>query len=345
MLDLYASETDLLHTHLGIIPTGGMIERIEAVGPASVPVLGLEMPLELALAIWPYPLDQSALETLAGLGYADISDSGKSAEQKFSHTAKPIELHVMAAGSDVFTNHLVIRDFLKGSDEARVRFLQLHPFQNGSPEVLAFLTEARAWWTAFYGFTPLGMVTQALAGFTHPWFFSSGWAIDLFLGRVTRVHHDVDVVVPRSAIWPLKHHLEAEGWRLVLPLHGKLEPWPPESRQEPDIQIHAHKGGKIIDLLLTEMDAHIWHYRRDSRITAPAAQALLQTPDGLPYLAPELILLFKSKNTSVTGEERPQDGQDFESVLPHMSVMQQAWLRDALRLTDLENGWLEALAR
>lgn len=340
-----AAEAALLSEHLGSVPTGGLIEQLTAVGPASVPELGIETPLELALALWPFPLEGAARGKLESLGYRDVSETQDSGKQRFFHPDRHILLHCVAAGSDLFTDQLVIRDFLRHSSEARTRFLEHHPLQEGSPEDLAFLNDAQRWWIAFYGFTPLEMVTQALEGFMHPWFFSSGWAIDIFLGSVTRVHHDVDVVVPRSAIWPLKHHLEAKGWQLVLPLEGKLEPWPPESRQEPDIQIHAHRAGKIIDILLTEMDNETWHYRRDPRITAPSAQALLQTAEGLPYLAPEMILLFKSKNTSFPNTPRPQDEGDFRNVLPSLAAAQRHWLREALGKTDPEHRWLEVLAR
>ena len=33
------------------------------------------------------------------------------------------------------------------------------------------------------------------------WWVAGGWALDLFLGRMTRPHHDVDVAILRVA-WP-----------------------------------------------------------------------------------------------------------------------------------------------
>ncbi len=341
---LYSTEAPLLTERLGRVPTGGLIESIAAVGPASVPELGLESPLEVCLALWPFPLEGSALGALAGLGYAPVLERGADQEQRFFHEAKQVLLRCVAAGSNVFTRHLILRDFLTHSPEARERFLELHPLREGSAEASALVDDAARWWRTFYGFRPLESVLDTLASFDHPWFFSSGWAIDLFLSRVTRVHHDIDVVVPRSAIWPLKSHLEAQGWELVLPLDGKLEPWPPESHQEPGIQIHAHKDGKVLDILLTEMDHETWHYRRDPRITAPIDQACLRSEAGLPYLAPEMILLFKSKNTSFPHAPRPQDEGDFKNVLPNLSTSQREWLRDALLETDPQHGWLERLS-
>jgi len=36
-----------------------------------------------------------------------------------------------------------------------------------------------------------------LAGVGAPWWLAGGWAIDAFVGRVTRVHEDIDVLVLR----------------------------------------------------------------------------------------------------------------------------------------------------
>ena len=37
-------------------------------------------------------------------------------------------------------------------------------------------------------------VAEAMGGLRAPFFFSGGWAIDLHLGRVTREHHDIDML-------------------------------------------------------------------------------------------------------------------------------------------------------
>ena len=48
-----------------------------------------------------------------------------------------------------------------------------------------------------------------------------------------------------------------------------------------------------------------WVYRRDPTVTRPWEEAVLHTPEtGIPYLAPDLQLLFKSK------DHRPKDDED-----------------------------------
>jgi hypothetical protein len=48
-------------------------------------------------------------------------------------------------------------------------------------------------------------------------------------------------------------------------------------------------------------------------------------PDGLPCLAPEIQLLYKSKNV------RSKDQRDFEGVLPRLTQEQRSWLLTSLR--------------
>ena len=60
------------------------------------------------------------------------------------------------------------------------------------------LDAAQEWWINTQGFAPVEPLAHDLKVFERPWYISSGWALDLFLGRVTRVHHDVDFVVART---------------------------------------------------------------------------------------------------------------------------------------------------
>lgn len=319
-----------------MVTAGGPVEHIAPVGPASVPGLGVTSPVALALAVWPFPLEPAPFETLTSLGYEPVKGFEGEPEQRFFNLEQDVQLHVVAAGNDRYTRYVLVRDFLRASAGARARF----PEQGATPDLL---NEAERWWVGAHGFSSVEAVADAFRSLTHPWLFSSGWALDIFLGRVTRVHHDVDVVVPRAKVQAVREHLDAGGWELVLPLGGRLEPWPPGSPLAPDIQIHAHRDGAFIDLLLTEMTEETWTYRRKPSITCPAGRAFLRTADGLPYLAPELVLLFKSKNTSVNQHERPQDEGDFNAVLPQLSAEQRNWLREALGQTDPAHPWRQRL--
>jgi hypothetical protein len=57
----------------------------------------------------------------------------------------------------------------------------------------------------------------------------------------------------------------------------------------------------------------------------------------LPYLAPEIVLLFKAKHF----EER--DRVDFKNAMPALSADARAWLRVALERTHPDHEWLKAI--
>jgi hypothetical protein len=156
------------------------------------------------------------------------------------------------------------------------------------------------------------------------------------------VHEDVDVVIPRSAQLELRRHLTGRGWKFITPFEKRLELWPPHTYLElPRHQVHAHRGDEFIDILLTDMDG-VWKYRREPTIVRSLDKISLKTESGIPYLAPELVLLFKSKNTS--NQERAKDQTDFDNVLPHLDAERRAWLRWALIATSPDHVWIEQLS-
>jgi hypothetical protein len=53
-----------------------------------------------------------------------------------------------------------------------------------------------------------------LAELQCPWYICGGWALDLYLNRVTREHKDIDIAVARSDQWVVREYLRRRGWRL-----------------------------------------------------------------------------------------------------------------------------------
>ncbi len=326
----------------GEIPTGGVVENIQHIGATSVPGL----PAQFALAVHPFPLDA---DRLAALGYA-ITPAHTEFEQRAQHTTEPFALFICEVGSDEWTHYLLVRDYLRAS--AAARDVYAAHATGGEPGAALtsetglfaeLLDAAQRWWPAHCGFGPVERVVQELQDFDAPWFISSGWALDLFLGRVTRVHHDVDVVIARADQLVLQRYMTARGWRFVTPLQGVLEPWPAHMRLElPRHQAHAHRDGEFIDFLLTDFTAETWRYRRNPAIIRRVEQATQQSPAGIPYLAPELVLLFKSKNTGTRA--RRQDDVDFENTREQLSAEARAWLRWALIATEPDHPWIGQLA-
>ena len=160
-----------------------------------------------------------------------------------------------------------------------------------------------------------------------PWAVAGGWALDLALGRVTRPHADVDVAVFRDDQAALRSALP--GWRFAVAMGGVLAPWEPGRRLEPPVhEVHARPGegaaGRSLEFLLNERAGTDWVYRRDPAVRLPLARALREVHGGVRVLAPEVVLLYKSR------APRPVDESDFRAARPVLDGDARAWLRAAL---------------
>ncbi len=201
-------------------------------------------------------------------------------------------------------------------------------------------------------------VAAAFARVDAPWYVSGGWAIDLHLGRVTRKHHDVDVLVLRrdqarvhealSTSWTLRKivpHPEVELNRGA-PLPGTLQEWPAGERLElPVHQVNAYRSAADVlpdafpyfQVMLAESSNGEWLYRRNRAVRRPLRALGYRSFLNLPYFAPELVLLFKSKHM------RPYDREDFDRVLPMLTPDARRFLRDALALCIPGHEWITRL--
>lgn len=318
----------------------GLIEKIMPVGAGGLLGTAAADPLEIGLSTWPFPPQEPTMAALAALGYVPHTEQPDAEYRMFARADDGTQLLVAASGSADWTNACVLREFAAVNEHARASLAAEGPYPQAAG---ALQRAAAAWWPAAVGFAPLQAVIQEMAGCPCPWSVSSGWALDLFLGRVTRIHHDVDLIVDRSDQSALRTYLEARGYEMVTPLAGRLEPWPPHMRLElPRHQVHAHRENDFIDILLTDFAGGCWFYRRDPAIVRTLARSFRTTEDGTRYLAPELVLLFKSKNTGHGA--RPQDQHDYEAVLPHLDAEARAWLQWALTATDPQHPWLASLS-
>jgi hypothetical protein len=165
----------------------------------------------------------------------------------------------------------------------------------------------------------LPRVVEVFCSAPFRWWISGGLALELHLGRTWRGHEDTDVGVARQDLGAVHGHLA--GWELHVAAAGRLAPWHGEpldgARHENNIWCRTAPGGPwVLDLTIGDGTDRTWVYRRDPTLTMPWDLAVLRTPDDLPYLAPELQLLFKSK------APRPKDDIDAAQVIPELDVRQ-----------------------
>jgi hypothetical protein len=194
-------------------------------------------------------------------------------------------------------------------------------------------------WNADFG---LSDVSRLLDGAPLPWWVAGGWALDLYLETANRPRKDIDIAILRRDQSRLRSHLS--GWELsvAVPERG-LVAWSADLPLDPPL--HALWGKPAGDelwaceFLLNDASEAEWVYRRDSRVTYPLAALLTSTAAGIPFLPPEIVLLYKSKNP------RPGDETDFQATRPHLAASAIAWLSSALMLIDSRHPWIQDLAR
>ena len=338
---------------LGEMTDGGIVERMEHVGTTSVPGLLGQPCLDIALAVWPFPLEEPALQSLAFMGYVLDPDFAGAPEQRFQHVSTTFQLYVVDAGSPLWMDYILIREYLRHDEVARQALSARKQEWDSDTWSTGYCEAKRQWfnqllvdahksWIERESFAPLHRVAEELREFPYPWHICGGWALDVFLGRVRRVHHDVDVEVSRADQLALQKYMTERGWKLLTQFEERLQPWPMHMRLEmPRHQVHAHRQGAFIDFLLAELDGGVWRYRREPTIIRDMSRVGLRSSEGIPFLAPELVLLYKSKATS--GKERSKDKADFEKVYLSMEPERRAWLRWALLAVDSSHPWIERL--
>ncbi|MDQ2715875.1 MAG: amino acid transporter [Chloroflexota bacterium] len=185
-------------------------------------------------------------------------------------------------------------------------------------------------------------VAALLAAPPITWGFCGGWSIDLFVNRVTRLHKDVDVAILRTEQRLVFDSLRQRGWTLEQAADGKLLPFEEDEFLElPVHTIWCRNTGyapDFLEILLNESEGEQFLFRRDHSIRCPLSEAFVISPSGLPILAPEIALLYKSNELSSASNHL-----DFQSALPLLHAGQRQWLAQALRMLSPEHEWLKEL--
>jgi hypothetical protein len=173
----------------------------------------------------------------------------------------------------------------------------------------------------------LGEVIRLFESWPTRWWISGGVALELHLGRSWRSHHDSDVSIVRDEAMALPVVLA--GWDLQVAAAGILTPWDrsalaAQANQNNVWCREARDQPWCLDVTISEGDQECWIYRRDPTLRVPWEDAVLKSGRGISYLAPELQLLFKSKNN------RTKDDRDASEVIPALAAERQRRLRDLL---------------
>jgi hypothetical protein len=179
-----------------------------------------------------------------------------------------------------------------------------------------------------------------LANVSVPWWIAGGWAIDLFLDRETRPHADLDVGVLRRNVGEVLRSIP--GWEAFEAKDGALTRLLHTTPRSDVNSLWCRRPGAQpwkLELMLDESEGECWVYRRDPRVRRSLWSLVRHSSKGIPYLAPEVQLLYKAKHA------RPRDELDFEAVVPHLTMEARDWLRQNLVRTLPEHPWTYTLER
>ena len=169
-------------------------------------------------------------------------------------------------------------------------------------------------------------VAERLVGVGAPWCIAAGWALDLFRGQQSRPHSDLEIAVPAAGFPEIRDCFPEYVFDAV----GSGRVWP-QAGAEALAAMHQTwvrdpaSGQFLFDVFREPHQGDTWICRRDESLRLPYEAIIERTADGIPYLVPELVLLFKAKAL------RSKDQADFDGVLPLLNQAR----RDVL------SGWLE----
>jgi hypothetical protein len=173
-----------------------------------------------------------------------------------------------------------------------------------------------------------------------PWWIAGGWALDLFHGKQSRAHGDLDIGVLRRDIAAILAQLSS--WEVFEAKDGTLTRLDADETPRPTVNsLWCRPVGTdawIFELLLDESVGDTWCYRREPSIRRPLAKAVRWNESRIPYLAPEIQLLYKARSI------RTRDAADFELVAPCLDAPARTWLVESLARTIPGHPWVSALA-
>jgi hypothetical protein len=201
------------------------------------------------------------------------------------------------------------------------------------------------YWERLYGawdcLDPRGM-RDFFAGFERPWWVIGGWAIEAFTieqgTAAPREHEDIDVSILVCDVPALRLHV-GESWQLWNIANGALRPltdhWP--DLQHPESQVWGRRDATspwAFDMPVTPDRDGLWTNKRLPDQVAAVGDVTWVAKDGIRYLDPEIVLLYKSRFGRV------KDTRDLDRAWPLMEEKARSWLLEKVAQLHPDHAWL-----
>jgi hypothetical protein len=208
----------------------------------------------------------------------------------------------------------------------------------------------------------LARVAELMSSFPSDWILCGGWAVDAWLGRITREHGDLDITVFEDAEQALFKHLadwqmvphdgeladsdtnaQWTGRKLAMPAHLHCR-GPEDSGDIPQTGALLAEQGWNLEIVINAREHGEWVLSDEPRVTIPLDRCAAKSSWGLPTALPEVPLFYKA--TAYKGTHnylRRRDHLDFERLLPTLTPDQRGWLRESIAVVDSDHPWLGLL--
>ena len=185
-----------------------------------------------------------------------------------------------------------------------------------------------------------------------PWAICGGFALELFFGKELRPHGDIDLCVFEKDREQILSYILQKKWNVYeFRGNGRLRPLSADSTSDAGRNLMClgegcdlvkfypceekplvyyeffHTGIKAfnyVEFLFNKEADDRFIFDRERNITRERSKTIL-CHDGIPYLAPEIVLLYKAASAENTDYQL-----DFEQAYPKLNDEQRAWFLNGL---------------
>lgn len=198
-------------------------------------------------------------------------------------------------------------------------------------------------------------LSEHLSGLNVEWHLCGGFAIDAYLRKITRKHKDVDITVSFENMKECIQYLKSKGWEIDAPI-GNQRLVPVEfALQNSELYfdniwcykkdanfIETEKTDGVfkytrfidreqteldfIEVLFNKIENGVFYYKRNYAITREVHKAFIKK-GGISILAPEIVLLYKSRNS-----ENSDYQHDYDMVINTLDKERYDWFINAMKI-------------
>lgn len=172
---------------------------------------------------------------------------------------------------------------------------------------------------------------QIIQDAAYDWYLAGGIALDEFLGRKTRDHEDIDILVNFKYLERILDYFNS--YKVYTARNGSLSLSALNNIKSTDsLWITKDENESfIIEILLFEEEEGHWIYKRDNAVRKKIEDIYFDKND-MKIIQPEIQLLYKMNSSNV----REKDLYDYHNVYPVLEERQKAWLDSVLKFDKLD---------